>query len=794
MFLRRWQCRIKIVMAHLLNRQFIIQGKPELVLSGEVHYFRLKKGEWEDRIVKTKEAGCNAVASYIPWLWHEERSGDIDVTGRTRPERDLGAFIDLCQNHGLWFIARPGPYVMAEVKNEGLPFWVFDECPDAETVNWNGAKAKSKVVRYNDAEFLSRVRRWYGGVMPILASRLDSVGGNVIAVQLDNEIGMLQCWSEDPDLSEDTLCAFAEYVLRHGLESRYGFEMGDPVERVKLLRNPSQADTLVFHEDYSHFIRGEFSRYVASLRKFAEDFGVRDVPFIVNIHGSGGGRATTFPIGIAQTYEAYTQDDNYWGSSDHYLGDITRDNVGDLYMLNAFMACVNRPNQPLSSVEFEAGTGDYGETGGRRYSGTATDFKARMSVIQGNRLLNHYLISGGRNPMMDDPLVDGNGRIGTTGERHGFAAPIGPEGRLDPVYWAMKDTNETLLANSEILATGREEWDDIPLGFIPDYYSTDLKPEGPMRDLAGKLESARGWQERLVRSMLQRGLSYPAFNLQSGDMPEQGCLALATSICLDPGIGGRLLEFAEMGGRVILFGPVPTLNMVGQPMSILVDRLGVKVKDVMRGSSEYFPSMRGLGFAAGEPEARFYEGFPFECGRAEPFLGAVQREDYLGARIPVGNGSVTLVTVQPPQHRSFWEGFFDLHGVAPGLEHDDLSGGTVLSRFSSENGSLLSLINLDEFEKSILIEGVDQRVRLAPREAKLLPWGMPIRGSRVEFATAEIVRREGRDLWFRQGDGVERVLILGAEPMAGEGGSIRREGERFEVNIEAGKGSVRVRF
>lgn len=104
-------------MARLENRRFIVDGKPALVLSGEVHYFRLNQDEWEDRIRKTKAAGCNAVASYIPWLWHEERSGQIDLEGRTRRERDLGLFIDLCKKNGLWFIARPGPYVMAEVKN-----------------------------------------------------------------------------------------------------------------------------------------------------------------------------------------------------------------------------------------------------------------------------------------------------------------------------------------------------------------------------------------------------------------------------------------------------------------------------------------------------------------------------------------------------------------------------------------------------------------------------------------------------------------------------------------------------
>ena len=94
--------------------------------------------EWEQRILLLKEAGCNAVASYIPWLWHELPDGTIDVTGATRAERDVAAFIDLCAEHGLWFVARPGPFVMAELKNEGLPYRLYTEHPEIVPIGWDG--------------------------------------------------------------------------------------------------------------------------------------------------------------------------------------------------------------------------------------------------------------------------------------------------------------------------------------------------------------------------------------------------------------------------------------------------------------------------------------------------------------------------------------------------------------------------------------------------------------------------------------------------------------------------------
>ena len=90
-------------------RRLLVDGRPTLVMSGEVHYFRLPRDQWADRVAKAKEIGYTAVASYIPWLWHETADGDIDVTGRTRPERDVGACVALCHEQGLWFVARRGP-------------------------------------------------------------------------------------------------------------------------------------------------------------------------------------------------------------------------------------------------------------------------------------------------------------------------------------------------------------------------------------------------------------------------------------------------------------------------------------------------------------------------------------------------------------------------------------------------------------------------------------------------------------------------------------------------------------
>jgi beta-galactosidase len=778
-----------------------VGGKPVLLLSGEVHYFRLDRSDWRDRIVKAREAGCNAVASYIPWIFHEEAEGDIDVTGRNRSEHDLGAFIDLCRSEGLWFMARPGPFVMAEVKNEGIPDWIYKRCPNALPTTWGGKKATSKNLSYLDADFLRYARRWYDAVIPIIAQRLDTRGGNVVAVQLDNEIGMLQCWTEEADLSEDVLCEFAKWVQhRHSpgeLAAAYPFDMADPVSRAKHLWDGTFPTARYFHSDYTEFTRDRFAEYAARLREFAEDAGVKDVPFVINIHGSGGGRATTFPIGISQTYRSYTQAEGYWGSSDHYLGDLTRQNAGDLYFLNAFMACVNRPEQPLSSIEFEAGTGDYGENGAIRYSGAATDFKARLSVVQGNRMLNHYLLAGGHNPLLDHPKQDGNSRVGTTGGRHGFAAPIDPEGRLDPTYFALKDTNRTLAAVAPLLADMDEEHDAIALGFLPDYYATDVKRPGPIMALATQLEAARGPLEGLVRSMLACSLSFPAVNLQADIPPTTEAIALASASCLDQDVQRRLLAFVESGGSLFLYGRMPTEDHEGRPATALLDAFGIDLQPLRQASADYFPSLSGVGWASGEPEVRAWQLQPFRASKAEPFLTLLQTDLLVGAIIPHGKGRVAVITSELPLHKSLWRGIFDRLGVKPRVRHDGPFGGLLLNRVCDSQGRrFISLINLDQEEKEVRITEDDadlfgHPVHLPGRKAKLLPLNVALGGLKVIRATTEITGTKHRTVAFRQTAVPEFVEIAGTLRTPGTSAKIVDAApNRTVVQIAPGRGEV----
>jgi beta-galactosidase len=262
----------------LRNRRIVVDGRPRLLLSGEVHYFRLSPADWEDRLRRLAAAGADTVATYVPWLWHERPDRSVDLHGRTHPQRDLAGFLDLAHRLGLRAVVRPGPFIMAEVKNEGIPYRVYDEAPELLPTTWDGAVVPSRTVDYLAPAFADAVEGWYAAVMPVIAERLADRGGPVVAVQLDNEIGMLSWLTNSPDLT-DLVCAdLAAWAVRvHGPERaarRFGADPADPDAWAAAARRPAEDRSLPIHQDLGGYARDRYRRYVDLLRAAAERHGV----------------------------------------------------------------------------------------------------------------------------------------------------------------------------------------------------------------------------------------------------------------------------------------------------------------------------------------------------------------------------------------------------------------------------------------------------------------------------------------------------------------------------------------
>ncbi len=327
----------------LLNESIIINGKVKLLLAGKIHYFRLPKSEWEDRIIKLKKAGCNTVASYIPWICHEMVEGTFDF-GEERDNLDLDYFIQLCEKHELFFIPRPGPFIMAEMKNEGIPYWIYQKYPEAIPYGWDHNKATTATLDYLHPGYLESVKKWYQKVNAILKPHLFNQGGSIIAMQLDNEIGMLSWVSNTPELTDHVITLFVDWLKAkysdEELEKKYHHPVNQLLEDDTILRSPRENYAGVYREDFGEFIRQYYAKYIAVLKEYAIEDGMVDIPYIINVHGTGGGRGLTYPIGISQLYKGYTQAADFLPGSDIYYGDLTMENFHDIYLGNALFILV----------------------------------------------------------------------------------------------------------------------------------------------------------------------------------------------------------------------------------------------------------------------------------------------------------------------------------------------------------------------------------------------------------------------------------------------------------------------
>jgi beta-galactosidase len=150
---------------------FLKDGKPYQVISAEMHYVRIPRAYWRDRLRKAKAMGLNTITTYAFWNAHEPRPGVYDFTG----QNDLAAFIRAAQAEGLDVILRPGPYVCAEWELGGYPSWLL--------------KDRSLVLRSTDPKYTAAVERWMVRLGQEVRPLLLRNGGPIIAVQLENEYG-----------------------------------------------------------------------------------------------------------------------------------------------------------------------------------------------------------------------------------------------------------------------------------------------------------------------------------------------------------------------------------------------------------------------------------------------------------------------------------------------------------------------------------------------------------------------------------------------------------------------------
>jgi len=154
------------------QHDFLLDGKPIQVISGEMHPARIPREYWRHRIQMAKAMGCNTIAAYIFWNYHEPVEGQFDFkTGN----HNIAEFIKICQEEGMWVMLRPGPYVCAEWEFGGLPPYLL-RIPDIK-------------VRCMDPRYIAATERYIKALANEVRDLQITKGGPIVMVQIENEYG-----------------------------------------------------------------------------------------------------------------------------------------------------------------------------------------------------------------------------------------------------------------------------------------------------------------------------------------------------------------------------------------------------------------------------------------------------------------------------------------------------------------------------------------------------------------------------------------------------------------------------
>nr|XP_046267069.1 beta-galactosidase-1-like protein 2 isoform X1 [Scatophagus argus] len=153
------------------SSQFTLEGQPFHILGGSIHYFRVPRAYWRDRLLKMKACGLNTLTTYVPWSLHQPERGVFNF----HAQLDLEAYINLAAELGLWVILRPGPYVSSELDLGGLPSWLLSD--------------GSMRLRTTYPGFTQAVNTYFDKIIPKMVPLQFKKGGPIIAVQVENEYG-----------------------------------------------------------------------------------------------------------------------------------------------------------------------------------------------------------------------------------------------------------------------------------------------------------------------------------------------------------------------------------------------------------------------------------------------------------------------------------------------------------------------------------------------------------------------------------------------------------------------------
>ncbi|MBO5372993.1 MAG: beta-galactosidase [Lachnospiraceae bacterium] len=344
--------------------------KPFFGISGEFHFSRMEPEYWEDEILKMKACGINIISTYVFWIHHEEEEGIFDFTGR----RNLRRFVMLCKKHGLYVILRIGPFDHGEVRNGGLPDWLY---------------GKPFEVRKLNAGFLYYTKRLYNRLATEVKGLFFADNGPIIGVQIDNEY----------------MHSSAPWEMTNGVSNEWVFG-GD-----------------------------EGEAYMLTLKELAADCKITPVFYTCTGWGGAITPDCMMPLWGGYAYRPWLFYEKREGHpcTEEYIYQDFHNNA--VIATNDFKPSYQPEDKPYACCEMGGGMMcNYNYRFILPYK--SVDAMANIKLASGCNFLGYYVFQGGSNPIGKKGTYMNEGQVAKI--TYDYQAPIGEFGQIRESYQRLK--------------------------------------------------------------------------------------------------------------------------------------------------------------------------------------------------------------------------------------------------------------------------------------------------------------------------------------------------------------------
>lgn len=658
------------------EKGFFIDDKREFLIGGEIAQFRVPKSEWKARMRLFKRAGGNTLTTSVAWSLHEPQEGNIlfdDVE-----YRDLKDYLSLAEEEGLFVYLRLGPLIYTELINGGIPPWLFAEYPQVKARKADGTTIEQ--LSYMHPVALEKFKKYYRALAEEIKPFLETAGGPVVLIQLDNELAGIHTWNGTLDYNEETMGFFQE-------EGRYPQFMKKRYGSIEKVNAAYRSEFTAFTEidprkgrfsgkeraraerDYHDFYCSHLASYAKTLLTWLREFGI-DVPVTANA-------ANAYLLNYLKELSEEMKDEKFFIGFDNYYGlDVNWANFHPTpkwYMKNVYaadaMRCMGYP-----FVVLEMQLGSYADIPPVLSEDLYQWYMLNLGL--GMKGVSYYIFAGGTNP--EDS--------GITADVYDFQAPVSFDGRLRKSYRALKKFNLFMKEKEWLL--NAERISSVQLGV--EWQTMRGNDYAKYAGVPNTLGAEDGLIKCLSYSLFSSKYSH-CFTELTGSLDIEKPLLIFSPDTMSEKAQNNVVNFIENGGKVYILATLPTLNEAFEPCTVLRDYLG-KIKEIKN------PSLNPRILIDGQRV--YYVSCPnaleeIPCG-AEAFAVDGDGKYTLGFKMNKGKGKVYYLggkwqTTDSVQVRALEKVLEDL-GAKPCVEHSNPNVYATLLSDGAKNA--LFLFNL----------------------------------------------------------------------------------------------------